>query len=83
MSNISKINYIVNRVFEEAEAYDINASSDLITDIATGGRELFFDFRKNGRYVVVTIDESYIYSVKFKDIDSIVNSVIEKMEEVL
>ena len=83
MSDLAKINYIVDNVLEEADAYEIKATSELTTDRATGGQELVFDFRKNGRYVVVTIDESYIYSVKFKDIDSIVNNIIEKMEELI
>ena len=81
MSDLAKINYIVDNVLEEADAYEIKATSELTTDNATGGQELVFDFRKNGRCVFLAIDVNYIYSVK--DIDFVVNSVIEKMEEVL
>ena len=81
MSDLAKINYIVDNVLEEADAYEIKATSELTTGKATGGQELVFDFRKNEHCVFLAIDVNYIYSVK--DIDFIINSVIEKMEEVL
>ena len=81
MSNISKINYIVSKVFEIADEYNIDVLSDLSTNIVTGNRELVFRFRKNGKRVDTVIDVNDIYLVK--DIDFIVNSIIEKMEELI
>ena len=76
MSNISKINYIVSKVFEIADDYNIDVLSDLSTNIVTGNRNLVFSFRKNGKRVDVVMDEHDIYLIK-------VNSVIEKMEELI
>ncbi len=81
MSNISKINYIVSKVFEIADDYNIDVLSDLSTNIVTGNRELVFRFRKREKRVDTVIDVSSIYLIK--DIDLIVNSVIEKMEELI
>ena len=81
MSNISKINYIVSKVFEIADDYNIDVLSDLSTNIVTGNRNLVFSFRKNRKRVDAVVDEHDIYLIK--DIDLIVNSVIEKMEELI
>ena len=81
MSNISKINYIVSKVFEIADDYDIDVLSDLSTNIVTGNRNLVFSFRKNRKRVDAVIDENDIYLIT--DIDLIVKSVIEKMEELI
>ena len=81
MSNISKINYIVSKVFEIADDYNIDVLSDLSTNIVTGNRELVFRFRKNGKRVDTVIDVNDVYLIK--EIDLIVNSVIEKMEELI
>lgn len=81
MSNISKINYIVSKVFEIADDYNIDVLSDLSTNIVTGNRELVFSFRKNRKRVDTVVDEHDIYLIT--DIDLIVNSVIEKMEELI
>ena len=76
MNNTSQINYIVSKVFEMADAYNID-----VTPIRTGRRNIIFIFRKNGKSVDTVIDASSIYLIK--DIDLIVNSVIEKMEELI
>lgn len=81
MSNISKINYIVSKVFEIADDYNIDVLSDLSTNIVTGNRNLVFSFRKNGKRVDAVIDVNDVYLIK--DIDLIVNSLIEKMEELI
>ena len=81
MSNISKINYIISKVFEIADNYNIDVMSDLSTNIVTGNRELVFRFRKGEKRLDRVIDVSSIYLIK--DIDLIVNSVIEKMEELV
>lgn len=81
MSNISKINYIVSKVFEIADDYNIDVLSDLSTNIVTGNRELVFRFRKGEKRVDTVIDVSSIYWIK--DIDLMVNSLIEKMEELI
>ena len=81
MSNISKINCIVSKVFEIAADYNIDVTSDLSTNIVTGNRELVFNFRKNRKRVDTVIDVSNIYLIK--EIDLIVNSIIEKMKYVL
>ncbi len=81
MSNISKINYIVSKVFEIADDYNIDVLSDLSTNIVTGNRELVFRFRKNGKRVDTVIDVNDVYLIK--EIDLIVNSVIEKMKYLL
>lgn len=81
MSNISKINYIVSKVFEIADDYNIDVLSDLSRNIITGNRNLFFSFRKNGKRVDTVVDVYDIYLIK--DIDLIVNSVLEKMEELI
>lgn len=81
MSNISKINYIVSKVFEIADDYNIDVMSDLTTNVVTGSRILFFSFSKKEKRVDAVIDEKDIYLVK--EIDLIVNSVIEKMEELI
>ena len=81
MSNISKINYIVSKVFEIADDYNIDVLSDLSTNIATGNRNLVFSFRKNRKRVDTVIDVNDIYWIK--DIDLIVKSLIEKMEELI
>lgn len=79
MSNISKINYIVSKVFEIADDYNIDVLTVLSTNIAFGNRELIFRFGKNEKRVDTVIDVNDIYLIK--DIDLIVKSVIEKMEE--
>ena len=81
MSNISKINYIVSKVFEIADNYNIDVLSDLSTNIVTGNRNLVFSFRKNEKRVDTVIDVNDVYLIK--DIDLIVKSLIEKMEELL
>ena len=81
MSNISKINYIVSKVFEIADWYNVDVLTDLSTNIVTGNRELVFRFRKGEKRLDRVIDVSSIYLIK--DIDLIVNSVIEKMEELV
>lgn len=81
MSDLAKINYIASRVYEIAADYNIDVTSDLSTNIVTGNRELVFNFRKNGKRVDTVIDVSSIYLIK--EIDLIVNSVIEKMEELV
>lgn len=79
MSNISKINYIVSKVFEIADDYNIDVLTVLSTNIAFGNRELVFSFRKNRKRVDTVIDVNDVYLIK--DIDLIVKSLIEKMEE--
>lgn len=79
MSNISKINYIVSKVFEIAVDYNIDVLTVLSTNIAFGNRELVFRFRKNEKRVDTVIDVNDVYLIK--DIDLIVKSLIEKMEE--
>lgn len=81
MSNISKINYIVSKVFDVADKYNIRALSTLTTDNITGNRNLIFRFRKNEKRVDTVIDVNDVYLIK--DIDLIVKSLIEKMEELL
>ena len=81
MSNISKINYIVSKVFEIADEYNIDVLSDLSTNIATGKQELVFNFRKNEKRVDTVIDVNDIYWIK--DIDFIANGMIEKMKYLL
>ena len=78
MTNLTKINYVVDKVFDVAEEYNINAVSDLTTDIVTGNRNLVFSFRKNRKRVDAVVDEHDIYLIT--DIELIVNSVIEKMK---
>lgn len=79
MSNISKINYIVSKVFEIADEYNVDVMTVLSTNIAFGNKELVFRFRKNEKRVDTVIDVNDIYWIK--DIDLIVKSLIEKMEE--
>lgn len=81
MSNISKINCVVAKVFEIAADYDIDVLSDLTTDNITGMRKLVFSFRKNGKRVDAVVDENDIYLIT--DIELIVKSLIEKMEELI
>lgn len=81
MSNISKINYIVSKVFEIADDYNIDVLTVLSTNIAFGNRELVFRFRKNEKRVDTVIDVNDVYLIK--DIDLIVKSLIEKMEELI
>ena len=81
MSNISKINYIVSKVFEIADDYNIDVLTVLSTNIAFGNRELVFRFKKNEKRVDTVIDVNDVYLIK--DIDLIVKSVIEKMEKLL
>ena len=81
MSNISKINYIVSKVFEIADDYNIDVLTVLSTNIAFGNRELIFRFRKNEKRVDTVIDVNDVYLIK--EIDLIVNSLIEKMEELI
>lgn len=81
MSNISKINYIVSKVFEIADEYNIDVLTVLSTNIAFGNRELVFRFRKNEKRVDTVIDVNDVYLIK--DIDLIVKSLIEKMEELI
>lgn len=81
MTNLTKINYVVDKVFDVAEEYNINAVSDLTTDIVTGNRNLVFSFRKNRKRVDAVVDEHDIYLIT--DIELIVNSVIEKMKYLL
>ena len=76
MNNTSQINYIVSKVFEIADAYNID-----VTPIRTGRRNIIFIFRKNGKSVDTVIDVSSIYLIK--ETDLIVNSIIEKMEELI
>ena len=79
MSNISKINCVVAKVFEIAADYNIDVLSDLSTNIVTGNRELVFNFRKNEKRADVVIDVSRIYLVK--EIDLIVNNILEGKEK--
>ena len=81
MSNISKINYIVSKVFEIADDYNIDVLTVLSTNVAFGNRELVFRFSKNEKRVDTVIDVNDIYWIK--DIDLIVKSLIEKMEELI
>ena len=81
MSNISKINYIVSKVFEIADDYNIDVLTVLSTNIAFGNRELVFRFRKNEKRGDTVIDVNDVYLIK--EIDLIVNSLIEKMEELI
>lgn len=81
MSKITKINCVVAKVFEIAADYDIDVLSDLTTDNITGMRKLVFSFRKNGKRVDAVVDENDIYLIT--DIELIVKSVIEKMEELI
>ena len=81
MSNISKINYIVSKVFEIADDYNIDVLSDLSTNIVTGNQELVFRFRKNEKRVDTVIDVNDVYLIR--EIDLIVNSIIEKMKYLL
>ena len=81
MSNISKINYIVSKVFEIADDYNIDVLTVLSTNIAFGNRELVFRFKKNEKRVDTVIDVNDVYLIK--DIDLIVKSIIEKMEELI
>ena len=81
MSNISKINYIVSKVFKIADEYNIDVLTVLSTNVAFGNRELVFRFRKNEKRVDTVIDVNDVYLIK--DIDLIVKSLIEKMEGLL
>lgn len=81
MSNISKINCIVSKVFEIADEYNVDVMSDLTTNIITGGRTLFFSFRKREKRIDAVIDENDIYLIK--DTKVIVNNIIERMKYVL
>ena len=81
MTNLTKINYIVTKVFDIADEYNINVVSDLTTNMINGSRILFFSFRKNRKRVDAVVDEKDIYLVK--EIDLIVNSITEKMKELL
>ena len=81
MSNISKINYIVSKVFEIADEYNVDVMSNLTTNIITGSRILFFSFRKREKRADAVIDENDIYLIK--DTKVIINNIIEKMKYVL
>lgn len=74
MNNTSLINYIVTKVFEEADKYGIG-----VTSMRTGRRNLVFKFRKNEKRVEIVVDEYSIYTIR--NIDVIINNIIEKMEE--
>ena len=76
MDNTSQINYIVSKVFEKADEYNID-----VTPMRTGRRNLIFNFRKNGKQIDIVIDEYSIYTIR--NIDVIVNNIIEKMEELI
>ena len=76
MDNTSQINYIVSKVFEKAAEYNID-----VTPMRTGRRNLIFNFRKNGKQIDIVIDEYSIYTIR--NIDVIVNNIIEKMEELI
>lgn len=75
MNNISKINYIVSKVFEKAYEHHVDVIADFSLDINTGRRNLTFSFRKNGKRMDTVIDEYDIYLVK--DVDAIVNHILE------
>lgn len=79
----SQINCVVAKVFEKAADYNIDVTSDLIPNVITGRQELVFNFRKKGKRVdaVAVVDESDVYMIK--DIDFIVNGMIEKMKYLL
>ena len=79
----SQINCVVSKVYEKAADYNIDVTSDVITNVVTGKQELVFNFRKKGKRVdaVAVVDESEIHSIK--DIDFIVNGMIEKMKYLL
>lgn len=81
MSNISKINYIVSKVFEIADEYNVDVMTDLTTNIITGRRNLFFSFRKREKRVEAVIDEIDICMTK--DTKVIVSNIIERMKYVL
>ena len=74
MDNTSQINYIVSKVFEKADEYNID-----VTPIRTGRRNIIFNFRKNEKRVDIVVDEYSIYAIR--NIDVIVNNILEKMEE--
>lgn len=75
MSNISKINYIVSKVFERAYERHVDVTADFSLDIQTGRRNLTFSFRENEKRMDTVIDEYDIYLVK--DVDAIVNHILE------
>lgn len=75
MSNISKINYIVSKVFVRAYERHVDVIADFSLDINTGRRNLTFSFRENGKRMDTVIDEYDIYLVK--DVDAIVNHILE------
>lgn len=79
----SQINCVVSKVYEKAADYNIDVTSDVIINVATGKQELVFNFRKRGKRVdaVAVVDKSYIYLIE--DIDFIINGMIEKMEYLL
>lgn len=74
MNNTSQINYIVSKVFEKADEYNID-----VEPIRTGRRNIIFNFRKNGKRLDIEVDEYSIYTIR--NIDVIVNNILEKMEE--
>ena len=75
------IYHIITKVCEKADELDVKVASDLTRNMITGRRTLFFKFTKNGKVIDEVIDE---YSIDLaKDLDILINSVIEKMEEVL
>ena len=45
-NDLSQINCVVSKVYEKAADYNIDVTSDVITNVATGRQELVFNFRK-------------------------------------
>ena len=78
MSNIYLIYHIITKVCEKADELDVKVASDLTRNTITGRRTLFFKFTKNGKVIDEVIDE---YSIDLaKDLDILINNIIEKME---
>lgn len=72
------IYYIITKVCEKAEELNVTVTSDLTRDMITGRRTLIFKFTKNGKVIDEVIDE---YSIDLaKDLDILINNIIEKME---
>ena len=81
MANMYLIYYIITKVCEKAEELNIKVESDLTRNMITGRRTLYFKFTKNGKVIDEVIDE---YTIDLaKDLDVLVDNIVEKMEGLL
>ena len=81
MANMYLIYHIITKVCEKAEELNIKVESDLTRNMITGRRTLYFKFTKNGKVIDEVIDE---YTIDLaKDLDVLVDNIVEKMEGLL